>query len=55
MILSAVSLILSYPNFNFAFLAWVGLVPLLFAVENKDPKKGVHDLMTRSPKEEGFY
>lgn len=23
--------------------------------ENKDPKKGVHDLMTRSPKEEGFY
>ena len=23
--------------------------------EGKDPKKGVHDLMTRSPKEEGFY
>jgi len=23
--------------------------------ENKDPKKGVHDLMTRSPREEGFY
>lgn len=22
---------------------------------NKDPKKGVHDLMTRSPREEGFY
>ena len=23
--------------------------------ERKDPKKAVHDLMTRSPKEEGFY
>ena len=23
--------------------------------ENKDPEKGVHDLMTRSPKGEGFY
>ena len=23
--------------------------------EKKDPKRGVHDLMTRSPKEEGFY
>ncbi len=23
--------------------------------ENKDPKRGVHDLMTRSPREEGFY
>lgn len=23
--------------------------------ENKDPRKGVHDLMTRSPREEGFY
>ena len=23
--------------------------------EKKDPKKGVHDLMTRSPREEGFY
>lgn len=23
--------------------------------EGKDPKKGVHDLMTRSPREEGFY
>lgn len=23
--------------------------------ENKDPERGVHDLMTRSPREEGFY
>ncbi|MDP2913086.1 MAG: apolipoprotein N-acyltransferase [Candidatus Omnitrophota bacterium] len=34
---SAVLLILSFPNFNLEFLAWIGLVPLLFAIENKRP------------------
>jgi len=37
--LSAVLLILSFPGFNFEFLAWVALVPLLFAIENKSPLK----------------
>lgn len=34
---SAVSLVLAFPNFNLEFLAWVGLVPLFFAIENKKP------------------
>jgi len=34
-ILSAAYLILAYPNFNLEFLAWAGLVPLFFAIENK--------------------
>src|SRR5215468_5065045 len=29
---SAISLILAFPNFEFWWLAWIGLVPLLFAV-----------------------
>lgn len=37
--LSAVLLILSFPNFNFGFLAWVGLVPLFFAIEDEKPSK----------------
>lgn len=35
-ILSAILLILIFPNFNFSFLAWVSLLPLLIAVEKKD-------------------
>jgi len=29
---SAILLILAFPNFEFWWLAWIGLVPLLFAV-----------------------
>lgn len=36
-VLSAVLLILSFPNFNFEFFAWIAFVPLFFAVENKKP------------------
>jgi apolipoprotein N-acyltransferase len=32
---SAVLLILSFPDFEFWFLAWVGLVPLFFAIERE--------------------
>lgn len=35
--LSAILLILSFPNFNFEFLAWIAFVPLFFAIENKKP------------------
>jgi len=38
-VLSAVLLILAYPNFNFEFLAWVAFIPLFFALENKKPKQ----------------
>src|SRR5687767_898763 len=34
-ILSAVLLILAFPDFEFWFLAWFGLVPLLWAVERE--------------------
>ena len=37
--LSAVFLILSFPGFNIYVLAWVGLVPLFFAVEGLKPSK----------------
>lgn len=33
--LSAVLLILSFPDFEFWFLAWVGLVPLFFAIQRE--------------------
>jgi len=36
-ILSAVLLILSFPGFDFEFLAWFAIIPLLFAVEGKKP------------------
>ncbi len=36
-ILSAIFLILSFPDFNFEFLAWIGFVPLFFALEGKSP------------------
>ncbi len=35
--LSAVLLILSFPDFNLEFLAWFAFVPLFFAIENKKP------------------
>ena len=38
-ILSAILLILSFPDFNFEFLAWIGFVPLFFAIEDKKPFK----------------
>jgi len=38
-VLSAALLILSFPNFNLSFLAWIALVPLLFAIENKTPRE----------------
>ena len=34
---SAVLLILSFPNFSLSFLAWIALVPLLFAIEGRSP------------------
>ncbi len=34
---SSLLLILSFPPFNVEFLAWVALVPLLFAIEDKGP------------------
>ncbi len=37
--LSSVLLILSFPSFNFSVLAWVGLVPLFFAVDGKKPSE----------------
>src|ERR1051325_6800412 len=36
---SAVLLILAFPNFEFWWLAWIGLVPLLFAVATTSRKR----------------
>jgi len=38
-LLSAVLLILSFPRFNIEFFAWVGFVPLFFAIQNKSKCK----------------
>lgn len=38
-IIAAILLILSYPRFNLEFLAWVALIPLFFALENKSLKR----------------
>jgi apolipoprotein N-acyltransferase len=38
-LLSAALLIFSFPNYNFEFLAWVGFVPLFFALKNKSKSK----------------
>jgi len=37
--LSAVLLVLSFPNFDFWWLAWIGLAPLLFAVATTSRKR----------------
>ena len=39
LVLSAILLILSFPNFNLEFLAWIAMVPLFFAVEGQKPFK----------------
>ena len=36
---SSILLTLSFPNFNLWPLAWIGLIPLLFAIENQKPLK----------------
>jgi len=36
--LSGILIALSFPNFNLSFLAWVGLVPLLFSTRKTDTK-----------------
>lgn len=36
-LLSAILLVLSFPNFNLEILAWIWLVPLLFAIEDSKP------------------
>ena len=38
-IIAALLLVLAYPNFNLAPLAWVALIPLFFALENKSLKE----------------
>lgn len=38
-LLSAALLILSFPKFDLAFLAWVGFIPLFFILENKSKAK----------------
>jgi len=38
-VISAVLLILSFPNFNFNMLAWVALVPMLFAIDGLKPSR----------------
>jgi apolipoprotein N-acyltransferase len=37
-VLSAVFLVCSFPNFNFSFLVWVGLVPFFILLDGKSPK-----------------
>ncbi|MCX5687018.1 MAG: apolipoprotein N-acyltransferase [Candidatus Omnitrophica bacterium] len=36
---SSLFLVLSFPNFNYEFLAWIALVPLFFAIDNQKPFK----------------
>ncbi len=38
-ITSALLLIFAFPNFNLSFLAFIGFIPLFFAIENQAPKK----------------
>lgn len=39
-LLSALLLVLSFPTFDFHFLAWIGLVPLFIALRDKSPMWG---------------
>ncbi|MBU1062459.1 MAG: apolipoprotein N-acyltransferase [Candidatus Omnitrophica bacterium] len=38
-ILSAILLILAFPNFNLTYLAFIGFIPLFFAIQNTRPRK----------------
>ncbi len=38
-ILSAILLILSFPNFNLSYLIFIGFIPLFFAIQDKTPEK----------------
>lgn len=38
-LISALLLILSFPNYNLEFLAWFGFLPLFFVLNNKSPLK----------------
>jgi apolipoprotein N-acyltransferase len=39
-VVSSLLLVLSFPDFNLGFLAWIGLLPLLFAINGKSLKYG---------------
>ena len=39
LLFSSLLLILSFPNFNLSYLAFIGFVPLFFAIQNQPPKK----------------
>lgn len=38
-LISSILLILSFPNFNLEFLAWIALVPLFFAIDSQKPSR----------------
>ena len=38
-IISAILLVLSFPNFNLSFLAFIGFPPLFLAIKNKSPRR----------------
>lgn len=38
-IISAILLILSFPNLNLSFLVFIGFLPLFFAIKNKSPRR----------------
>ncbi len=37
--LSAILLILAFPNFNLSYLAFIGFIPLFFGIQNSSPKR----------------
>ena len=39
-LISGTLLVLTFPNYNLAWLAWIGLVPLLIAISGRRPKYG---------------
>ncbi len=38
-ILSAILLIIAFPNFNLSYIIFIGFIPLFFAIQNKTPEK----------------